>query len=407
MSAPAEGSVVGGLQGAALFQSLSAEQHQRLAGYGQTLEFVAEQPIFAEGDPPDGLYVVLDGLVRISGVDEDGETLELAQVAAGGFFGELALLDNAPRSGSAAAMVPSRLFRLGQPEFLDFAVSSRAVVVELFGELSRRVRETNSRAIEATLRKRRMRDQLELERLRALSELVAGIAHEVNTPLGVAVTALSVIDRVLADPAWNAQASADLVNCGEDIQDATRLLRKNIFRAHDLVKSFKNLSVRQLTDAVETVQIPEVVREALRLFEPQSRQANLDIRFSCELSGADAAWRGYPGHLTGIVLNLLQNIDRYAYPDRMGGVVDIELAWAGASVAEGFSLVVRDHGRGIAEDDLARIFDPFFTTGRINGGTGLGLAIVKNLMQDALSGSVSVHSAVGAGTSFSLKLPQL
>ena len=107
-----------------------------------------------------------------------------------------------------------------------------------------------------------------------------------------------------------------------------------------------------------------------------------------------------------VLLNLLFNIERYAYPDGSGGVVEIELRADRRREPASFVLVVRDFGRGIEPAHLEQIFTPFFTTGRGKGGSGLGLAIVKNIVTDVLRGAIAVESEPGSGTTFTVTFPQ-
>jgi signal transduction histidine kinase len=118
------------------------------------------------------------------------------------------------------------------------------------------------------------------------------------------------------------------------------------------------------------------------------------------------AWLGYRGSPSQVLLNLLTNIERYAYPNRAGGEVEIVIGADDTHQPPGFVLSVRDFGQGMPAQDVPRAFDPFFTTGRDKGGTGLGLAIVRNLVSDSLKGSVELTSATTAGTSVTIRLPR-
>jgi signal transduction histidine kinase len=115
-------------------------------------------------------------------------------------------------------------------------------------------------------------------------------------------------------------------------------------------------------------------------------------------------WKGYPGYFTQIILNLLQNIERYAYTSGQGGKVDITVA---DKNDEKFIITVRDFGKGISPDHITKVFDPFFTTGRDKGGSGLGLAIVHNIVTTALQGSIEVSSEIDKGTMFSITIPKI
>jgi signal transduction histidine kinase len=117
------------------------------------------------------------------------------------------------------------------------------------------------------------------------------------------------------------------------------------------------------------------------------------------------AWLGYPGYLTQIIINFLTNIERYAYPNKKGGKVIINLSDQQQNNQDYFVITVTDFGQGISSESLAKIFDPFFTTGRMQGGTGLGLAIVHNLITNILKGSIQAQSELGKGTSFCITLP--
>jgi signal transduction histidine kinase len=121
---------------------------------------------------------------------------------------------------------------------------------------------------------------------------------------------------------------------------------------------------------------------------------------------AERAWLGYRGYLTQVLLNLLGNIERYAYPDGEGGRVEIEIVADKRRPDEFFLLTVRDFGQGIAADHLPKVFDPFFTTGRSKGGTGLGMAIVHNIVTTALKGSIGLESKLGSGTTVTLRAPR-
>jgi signal transduction histidine kinase len=150
-----------------------------------------------------------------------------------------------------------------------------------------------------------------------------------------------------------------------------------------------------------------VVEEVVGLFKINARQAKLTIEVRNDLPDAAArVWLGYRGYLSQVLLNLLSNIERYAYPDGQGGRVEIAVAADSRRTDEWFVVTVSDFGRGIAADDLPRIFEPFFTTGRSKGGTGLGMAIVQNIVTTALKGQIELASAPGSGTKVTLRFPR-
>jgi signal transduction histidine kinase len=293
-------------------------------------------------------------------------------------------------------MKATELFVLTRQAFMQALQTSPDLLSTVLENLTRTVRASTEHVLQQRLEQRTWRTQMELAHHRALTEMVAGVAHEINTPLGIVRTAASVIRNRLASGAGGTQ----------DVVDASTLIERNIERAHRLVEEFKSLSMSQVTDVRQKLDLVRIVNEVVELYAITARDAGLRIRISDRMTAPDSdrIWLGYRGRLSQVLLNLLNNIERYAYPDHVGGMVDIVVA---AVAGEGFTVAVRDEGRGIAPDDLPRVFEPFFTTGRAQGGSGLGLAIVYNLMRDGLGGRVEIASQLAVGTTVTLHLPRM
>jgi len=143
------------------------------------------------------------------------------------------------------------------------------------------------------------------------------------------------------------------------------------------------------------------------LFRIQAKRSALEVVVQNRIADREQTqWNGYPGYLSQILLNLLTNVQRYAYPDTNGGRVELEVNAADLSGHPAYRIAVRDFGVGICDENQAQIFNPFFTTGRTKEGTGLGLSIVFNLVNDSLKGTIHVESTVGSGTTFTLTFPK-
>ena len=385
---------------------LNDAQLDELAAAGSRLRVPAGAVLFEQGGEAQELYVVFAGRVHIlRRLDDRNEPLLLSVVGLGEFFGEVALLDGGVRSASAVAVDACDLFVLERESFLWLLACSPDLIQEVFRNLTGQIRDTTERLYRDELEAQTLRADMERERHRALAQLVAGVAHEINTPIGIANTAATLIARGLAAPpmARAAAADPDVRVEMEDLAEAVRLIEANVARAHRLIQSFKSLSVAEASERLESLLLPDLVAEAVDLFSPNARQARLEVRVLDDLPADGFAWLGRRGHLIQVLLNLLTNVERYAYPGGAGGVVEIALAAVGP---ERVSVSVRDRGKGIPPDDLPRVFDPFFTTGRGKGGSGLGMAIVRNLVTAGLGGTVSIESEVGVGTVVTVTLPR-
>ncbi|HVT05381.1 MAG TPA: cyclic nucleotide-binding domain-containing protein [Thermoanaerobaculia bacterium] len=383
------------------FQGLSETELKALEQVGRTEHEERGSVIFAEGDTAESLYVILSGGVGISR-DEDGRRVELSTLGAGDFFGELALFDGAPRSATATALEPSELFVLAREAFLDFLPQSPEMLTHVLSAVSSRMRGVNEKFLLEIVAKERVRTEMERERYRSLSQMVAGVAHEINTPLGIVNIAASIIaDSLSSEAVSKYRSDPAMATMFADLQEASTLIQGNLARANKLVQSFKNLSVAQVTDQREQRDLGDIVDEIVTLFGPQARRAHLEV--AIRRPDTPLQWTGYPGFLGQILLNLLSNAERYAYPGDSGGKIDLVLKDA---LDEGFRITVRDFGAGMSESDRSRVFEPFFTTGRSQGGTGLGMAIVHNLVTTALRGTIEIDSELGKGTTVTLTLPR-
>jgi signal transduction histidine kinase len=390
-----------------LFAGLGSEDLRSIAAAGRTRTLAADRIVFGEGDASDGLYVILDGSVRIYKRDHDGTEVDLHKAAAGGYFGELALIDGGPRSASVATLAPGDFFILERPVFVGLLSQSPQMLATVLSNLSSAVRTTSERVFREMLQQQAIRTEMELARYRSLAEMVAGVAHEINTPLGTVNTAVSIVKGRLGgdlfgSSAGDAKARAQL----DDVHEAVELIEANVRRAHKLILDFKKLSVGQISDTKEPLDLVAVVDEVVGLFKINAREAKLTIEIHDSLAPDERAWLGFRGCLTQVLLNLLGNIERYAYPDGAGGKVAIAISAENGPSGPSFVVSVRDFGRGIAVEHLPRIFDPFFTTGRSKGGTGLGMAIVHNIVTMALKGSIDLQSAPGGGTTVTLRIPR-
>jgi signal transduction histidine kinase len=383
----------------------SNEQLERIAEVAPRSHYRTNEIVFKIGDPSGAMYLILSGKVKIHRYDERGEEIVLSNMDVGGVFGELALLSNEPRMASVTAVMDSEFLVINRNLLMHtIAAATPDSILKLFSILSNQLRTVNEREFREILNQRTMAAEMEIDRQRALTQMVAGVAHELNTPLGVINTAVSIIERELNSQTFEKLAEdPDSSQIVEDFQEALGLIKGNVERAHLLVQDFKKVSVSQLTDIKEPMSLSEAVREIVNLAKAHFRQSGLQIEIKDSLGPTEQTWEGYRGYLSQILLNFLTNVQRYAYPAEAGGLAEIYVRTAGA---DKFSISVKDYGKGMSEDVRERVFEPFFTTGRSSGGTGLGMAIVHNLVTTALKGSIQVESEPGKGTEMTVIFPR-
>lgn len=247
------------------------------------------------------------------------------------------------------------------------------------------------------------------EKLASLGALVAGVAHEINTPVGIAVSCASHLSDATAGLRRRAQSGelskADFSRYLATATDTAALILTNCERAAKLIASFKQVAVDRASAERRAVNLNRYIQETLVSLEPKLRQGRHGISVSCP---DGLVVDSYPGALSQILTNLVMNSVTHAFVDAQGeegqgGTLSITVDEPEPGAVR---LVYADNGRGIPADHLPRIFDPFFTTRRGEGGSGLGLHIVHNLAVGALKGTIVVDSAPGRGTRFVLTFPK-
>jgi signal transduction histidine kinase len=250
-------------------------------------------------------------------------------------------------------------------------------------------------------REKMLNERMYIERIESIANMVTGVAHEINTPLGVANTANAMI-VTLAEDVRNTPPGPELDDIIKDLKEATNLLSKNLDRASRLVRSFKQLSASQLSDERAPSDVALVVADCIETMSLETRKRNIKFNTGWP-AGTKFPWIGFPGHLSQVLVNLIQNAMNYAFRDRPSGEVDIRLTEQG----DNYVLEFEDYGNGVPAEIFPRMFEPFVTSGRGQGGTGLGLAITHNIMTNLLKGKISCTTAIGKGTKFTLTIPKL
>lgn len=240
------------------------------------------------------------------------------------------------------------------------------------------------------------------ERLASLGALVAGVAHEINTPLGVCVTATSHLEEemkpVLAELARGALSDVTLSQFLESADEALRILKSNTRRAARLIQSFKQISVDQSSGEMRSIHLAEYLREVVAALRPTLKGRPGHIELQCP---EDLRAHTYPGALAQVITNLIMNSVIHGFEGRARGRMDIVVT----AEDNGLRLLYSDDGRGMGPEALKKLFDPFFTTKRGSGGSGLGAHIVYNLITGPLGGRVQVESAPDRGVRFDIRLP--
>ena len=380
------------------FESFSTDQLEKISERAPRLLLTTSTPVFRQGEHSASMYLILKGGVKIEREDEEGQIFSIREVCDHEIFGELAILSKKGRESTATTIRETELVEIDRPLMLEIiGKSNPEEILSLFSVLSENILKVNDHEVKSALSRHTLETQMEIEKQRALTQMVAGVAHEINTPLGIINTAVSIMARELAEPKEVTTQRA------ADIAESLELMRRNVERAHQLVQDFKKVSISQLTDKKETVNISEVVEETIGLIAVSLKRSQIQVKIHNKLTSEQNKWIGYRGLLSQILINLLTNVERYAYPHGVGGVVDVTIK---LEDNKQFCLIVRDHGKGIPKDNQDHVFEPFFTTGHQIGGTGLGLAIVHNLVVDALKGEIKLKSDVGKGAEFTVIFPQ-
>ena len=380
------------------FLSFSPEQLQRIVGMGQVVSLKANQIVFKQGECVGAMFLILKGGVKLGGEDSAGTIYTYGQLEKGQVFGELALLRGEPSRVTATTTQDSDLLVIDRAMLLKLMRSFEPeLFLNIFLTLNEQTRVAAERGFREVLSRRMLDLQMEAEKQRALTQMVAGVAHEINTPLSVINTAVTIMARQLAAP------EEVTIQRAADIAESLELMRLNVERADQLVRSFKKISVSQLKDEKETFNIAEAIEETIGLVFVSLKRSRVQIKFHNKLAHDQKKWLGYRGFLSQVVINLLTNAERYAYPQGVGGVVDVTI-WLEDN--NNYYLSVKDNGKGIPPKDQAHIFEPFFTTGKSVGGTGLGLSIVNSLVTNALKGEIKLKSEMGKGAEFLVIFPR-
>lgn len=243
---------------------------------------------------------------------------------------------------------------------------------------------------------------IESEKLSALGGLVAGVAHEINTPVGIGITAASSLHEEIQKMAAlfksNEISRKDFKEFLELANDSTLLIQKNLQRTAELIQSFKQISADQVSEQQRVFKLKSYLEDIIRSLHPKFKQKQIEFMIRCD---DRLELNSYPGAYAQVFTNLLLNSYTHGFHDRNQGLITINVAQKDGML----KIEYLDNGAGISPKDLPHIFEPFYTTDQ-RRGTGLGLNIVYNIIKQKLRGNVSCKSEPGKGVLFLIELPE-
>jgi len=272
----------------------------------------------------------------------------------------------------------------------------------LNSELENRVlKRTQELEKSLTTIKRTQSQLIQSEKMAALGGLVAGVAHEINTPIGLSITGITHIkDQTMSlkklydKQNMSQQEFENYLKINLDINDSIYL---NLKRAAELIQSFKEVAVTQSNESKYDFNLRENIDHILISLRNHLKKTDIDVKIEC-----DKALRIYsdPGSISQIFTNFITNSLLHGFKKGDKGIINIKVTEKDKNI----HIIYKDSGKGIKKDDLPKIFNPFFTTNRQEGGTGLGLNIVYNIVTSKLNGTINAKSIFGQGVEFEIIL---
>jgi PAS domain S-box-containing protein len=243
---------------------------------------------------------------------------------------------------------------------------------------------------------------MQSEKMAALGGLVAGVAHEINTPVGIGVTASTHLQECIRhfEALYRSDRASkqDLEELLEDVREAGEVIHANLQRAIELIQSFKQVAVDQSTQERRRFNLRTYLQEILLSLHPRLKRTSHRVELNCP---DDIELDSYPGAVSQILTNLVMNSLIHAFEADEKGALSIDAS----RVEGGVRLTYADNGRGMSSEQAARVFEPFYTTRRGSGGSGLGMNIVYTLVTDTLGGSIECTTQPGKGVSYQITIP--
>lgn len=334
--------------------------------------FPAGASIFKESDPGDGMYVVAEGTICISTKAGSSDNRSLVELGAGEFFGEMAIIDGAPRSASASAVTGARLLFISREEALSLMERSPALVLALLRAMSHRMREFNRHYVH---------DLLLAERLSAVGSFARSMVHDLKNQLGVIMLA--------SELAASETAPAHLRRAAKE-----RILQQ-VDRLSDMLTEVLRVSGGSSPHEPEPVPLAEYMTAMIARFRDEFASKRVELR----LAGAppDVTLMLCPKRLDHVFLNLFNNASDFM---SAGGHIIVRFEAAEEEIA----VEVEDSGPGLKPETAGSLFTPFFTEGKPQG-TGLGLSICKSVIEDH-GGEIHARAEPGRGAIFRFTLPR-
>lgn len=248
------------------------------------------------------------------------------------------------------------------------------------------------------------RDKLvQSEKMAALGSLVAGVSHEINTPLGLGVTNASFLQEELEKMKTSYKAGKFTKGEFEQFlakaEDATKSMLLNLNRGAEIIRSFKQVAVDQEVEEIRQINLHDYMEEVLLSLKPRFKHSGHTITTQIP---EEISLKTCPGFLMQVFSNLIINSHLHAFENKQAGRVRIEAQQLGDTI----QIVYTDDGQGMTAEQAKRIYDPFFTTKQGDGGTGLGMHIVFNLIHQKLGGKIDLETAPGKGVKFTLLIPR-
>jgi signal transduction histidine kinase len=318
----------------------------------------------------------------------NGKAVDASDLSKGGVW---VIQDISDRKHTEAALVDARD---GLEHSLSELAQQKANVESAHSDLS---------SVLTTL-KQAQTNLITSEKMASLGSLVAGVAHELNTPIGNSLLTATALDDMVrafekkyADGGVKRSAlEAHLA----DTKTACAIMTNSLRRAADLINSFKQVAVDQTSDKRRRFDMGEVIRDTHATFAAQLKRANCETVVDCDKA---LILDSYPGSLGQVLSNLINNALLHAFEGRESGNLSIS---ARAVDDDHILMVFRDDGIGMPPRILHQVFDPFFTTKMGQGGSGLGMNIVYNMVTGMLGGTIEIESAPDKGTTVTIRLPR-